>query len=221
MDNSPNKNSHTRNSINDRMQNFFTPNSIQPKNMETMGNHGLDNEYYNYKPENPNPTQRNEVQQKTDFKTDINERLSMINDTTIQNRRRLPFNNNIRDYQITVGSKRDDFNERLSNYSLLSGNMVAPVEQQINNNQNGFHSNFKEDHNNRLQELSPLSRNMGLPVTNQVPNQKEVMNNIQTRDGFVDSYSNDMGNYQFLDDVPQLNTQHMKPMDSRQNFNFH
>ena len=36
MDNTSNKNSHTRNSINDRMQNFFTPNSIQPKNMETM-----------------------------------------------------------------------------------------------------------------------------------------------------------------------------------------
>ena len=218
MDNSNSKNSHTRNSINDRMQNFFTPNSIQPKNMESMGNHGLDNEYYSYKPE---PTvQRNETQQKSDFKSDINNRLNMINDASIQNRRRLPFNNNIRDYQITVDNKRDDFNERISNYSLLSGNMVAPVEHQITNSELGFHSNFKDDHNSRLQELSPLSRNMGLPVNNNVPNQKEVMNNIQTRDGFIESYSNDMGNYQYLDSVPQLNTQHMKPMDSRQNFNF-
>ena len=85
MDNTSNKNSHTRKNINDRMQNFFTPNSIQPKNMMSQQkNLDLDNEYYNYKPENTNPTQRNEVQQKTDFKTDINERLSMINDTTIQ-----------------------------------------------------------------------------------------------------------------------------------------
>ena len=147
MDNSFNKNSETRNSINDRMQNFFSPNSIKPKNMESMGSHGLDNEYYNYKPE---PTQqRTENLQKNDFKSDINERLSMINDASIQNRRRLPFNNNIRDYQITVDNKRDAFNERISNYSLLSGNMVAPVEHQINNNENGFHANFKEDHNNR------------------------------------------------------------------------
>ena len=218
MDNSSNKNSQTRNSINDRMQNFFAPNSIQPQNMQNMGSHGLDNDYYNYKPQ---PTQqRQEVLQKSDFKSDINDRLNMINDASIQNRRRLPFNNNIRDYQITVDNKRDAFNERISNYSLLSGNMVAPVEQQIQNNELGFHSNFKDDHNSRLQELSPLSRNMGLPVNKEVPNQKEVMNNIQTRDGFVESYSNEMGNYQYLDTVPELNTEHMKPMDSRQNFSF-
>ena len=145
----------------------------------------------------------------------------MINDASIQNRRRLPFNNNIRDYQITVDNKRDAFNERISNYSLLSGNMVAPVEHQINNNENGFHANFKEDHNNRLQELSPLSRNMGLPVNNKIPNQKEVMEKIQTRDGFIESYSNDLDNYQFLDNTPELNTEHFKPMDSRQKFSFH
>ena len=50
MDNSFNKSSQIRNSINDRTQNFFTPSTIQPKNMENMGSHGLDNEYYNYKP---------------------------------------------------------------------------------------------------------------------------------------------------------------------------
>lgn len=217
MDNS-NKNSQSRNSINDRMQNFFTPNSIEPKNMESIGNRGLDSEYYNYKPE---PSiQRNQPQQKSDFKSDINNRLNMINDASIQNRRRLPFNNNIRDYHLTVDNKRDDFNERISNYSLLSGNMIAPVDHQITNTESGFHSNFKEDHNNRLQELSPLSRNMGIPVNNNIPNKKEVMNNIQTREGFVESYSNEMGNYQYLDSVPELNTHHMKPMDSRQNFNF-
>ena len=218
MDSSPNKNSQSRNNINDRMQSFFQPNSIKPQNMQDINSHGLDNEYYSYKPE-PNQ-QRQEVLQKSDFKSDINNRLNMMNDISIQNRRRLPFNNNIRDYQITVDSKRDDFNERISSYSLLSGNMVAPIEQQIQNNEMGFHKNFKDDHNNRLQELSPLARNMGLPVNKEVPNQKEVMNNIQTRDGFVESYSSDMGNYQYLDNVPQLNSEHMKPMDSRQNFSF-
>ena len=145
----------------------------------------------------------------------------MMNDVTIQNRRRLPFNNNIRDYQITVDSKRDAFNERISNYSLLSNNMIAPVENQISNNELGFHTNFKEDHNQRLQELSPLASNMGLPINNSVPNPKQVMQNIQTRDGFVESYSNDMGNYQYVNQVPDLNTEHLKPMDSRQKFSFH
>ena len=70
--------------------------------------------------------------------------------------------------------------------------MVAPVEHQIVNNELGFHSNFKDDHNIRLQELSPLSRNMGLPVNKEIPNQKEVLSNIQTREGFVESYSNDL-----------------------------
>ena len=74
MDNSSNKNSQSRNSINDRMQNFFAPNSIQPQNMQNMGSHGLDNDYYNYKPQ---PTQqRQEVLQKSDFKSDINDRLN-------------------------------------------------------------------------------------------------------------------------------------------------
>ena len=144
----------------------------------------------------------------------------MMNDYTLHNRRKLPFNNNIRDSQITVDNKRDSFNERISNYSLLSNNMVCPMEQQINNN-SGFHSSFKEDNNQRFQELSPLSKNMGLPVNKNLPNKKKVMENIQTRDGFIESYSNDIDKYQFIDNIGELNTEHLKPMDSRQKFSFH
>ena len=65
MDNSSNKNSQSRNNINDRMQSFFQPNSIKPQNMQDINSHGLDNEYYNYKPE---PSQqRQEVLQKSDL----------------------------------------------------------------------------------------------------------------------------------------------------------
>ena len=220
MDNNSIKSSKSRDNINNRMQGFMVPNNIEPKNMFPNSNHGIDKDYYNYKPETSNQ-QRSDTLQKSDFKNDINERLTMMNDVTIQNRRRLPFNNNIRDYQITVDSKRDAFNERISNYSLLSNNMIAPVENQISNNELGFHTNFKEDHNQRLQELSPLASNMGLPINNSVPNPKQVMQNIQTRDGFVESYSNDMGNYQYVNQVPDLNTEHLKPMDSRQKFSFH
>lgn len=216
-----NKNSQSRNNINDRMQNFLVPNNITPQNMmsQQQNTMSLDNDYYNYKPTETTPN-RMENFQKSDFKNDINQRLSMVNDTSIQNRRRLPFNNNIRDYQITVDSKRDDFNERISNYSLLSSNMMGPVGQQISSNENSFHSNFKEDTNRRLQELSPLASNIGLPINNTIPNQQQVMQNIQSRDGFVESYSNEMGNYQFIDNVPQLNTEHIKPVDSRQKFSF-
>ena len=166
----------------------------------TKGNHGLDNEYYNYKPE---PTvQRNETQQKSDFKSDINNRLNMINDTSIQNRRRLPFNNNIRDYQITVDNKRDDFNERISNYSLLVVIWLHLLNIKSQTSELGFHSNFKDDHNSRLQELISIIKKYGsYLLIIEIPNQKEVMNNIQTRDGFVESYSNEMGNYQYLDSM--------------------
>ena len=54
------------------------------------------------------------------FKNDINERMNTINDMTVDNMRRLPLNNNIRDSQITTGSKRDQFNERLSNFLMLN-----------------------------------------------------------------------------------------------------
>lgn len=221
MDNSNVRDSKSRNSINDRMQNFFVPQSINPQNMSSTG---LDSDYYSYKPNNTEQYKFQTIQ-KSDFKNDINERMNIITDMTTENMRRLPFNNNIRDYQITMDSKRDQFNERISNYSLLSSNMVAPVERQVSSSNNlSFHSNFKEDHNSRMQELSPLSRNMGLPVNKEVPNQKEVMEKIRTGEHTnqynIQSYSNTMDTYEFLDDVQELPVNEIKPMDSRQQFNF-
>ena len=31
---------------------------------------------------------------------------------------KLPFHNNIRDYTVTLDSKKDEFNDRLSNYNI-------------------------------------------------------------------------------------------------------
>ena len=220
MDNSNIRDSKSRNSINDRMQNFFVPQTINPQNMSSTN---LDSDYYSYK-SHENVNDKFETIQKSDFKNDINERMSMITDMTTENMRRLPFNNNIRDYQVTMDSKRDQFNERISNYSLLSNNMVAPIDRQVSSNNLNFHSNFKEDHNSRMQELSPLSRNMGLPITKEVPNQKEVMEKIKTGEHVseynIQSYSNTMDTYEFLDDVPDIPVNNIKPMDSRQQFNF-
>ena len=220
MDNSNIRDSKSRNSINDRMQNFFVPQTINPQNMSSTN---LDSDYYSYKPSDSSNDRLQPIQ-KSDFKNDINERMNMITDMTTENMRRLPFNNNIRDYQVTMDSKRDQFNERISNYSLLSNNMVAPIERQVSSNNLNFHSNFKEDHNSRMQELSPLSRNMGLPITKEVPNQKEVMEKIKTGEHVseynIQSYSNTMDTYEFLDDVPGIPVSNIKPMDSRQQFNF-
>ena len=214
MNNHTGKDIQSRDHINHRMQNFYVK-----SNKDQNGN--LDSDYFNYK--NSNSKVEYNTIQKTDFKNDINERLSQFNDMSIDNMRRLPLNNNIRDYQITVDSKRDQFNERMSNYSLLSSNMVAPLNTSSEQNNIGFHTNFKEDHNKRLQELSPLSRNMGLPVNKEVPNKKEVMEKIKTGDygSFnVDYYSGNSNNYEFLDEVQEIQVSNFKPIDTRQNFNF-
>ena len=218
------KSKEMRNNINERMQNFYIGNNTNPE-PKVFDTNNLDSDYYSYKPHTAsNTNDRLQPAQKTDFKNDINERMNMITDMTTENMRRLPFNNNIRDYQITTDSKRDQFNERMSNYSLLSNNMVAPVDRQVSSNNLNFHSNFKEDNNSRMQELSPLSRNMGLPISKEVPNQKEVMEKIrtgeQTNEYNIQSYSNSMDTYEFLDDVSDIPVNEIKPMDSRQQFKF-
>ena len=224
MSNNNQKSKEMRNSINERMQNFYiasadTHTSNPPNNFNSTN---LDSDYYNYKPAGTEEKFQNI--QRNDFKNDINERLNIINDMTVDNMRRLPLNNNIRDSQITTASKRDQFNERLSNYSLLSNNVVASPYKIIDNPNTGFHTSFKEDHNQRLQELSPLSRNMAIPIHKEPENKKEVMEQIKTglpQDSYgIESYSNNMSTYEFLDDVGDLQVNNMMPMDSRQKFNF-
>ena len=65
----------------------------------------------------------------------------------------------------------------------------------------GFHSKFNDDTNKRLDDLSSLSRNMGFNVNKEVPNKKKVMENIQSREGYIESFSNELGNYQYLDNM--------------------
>ena len=135
------KSKEMRNNINERMQNFYIGNNTNPE-PKVFDTNNLDSDYYNYKP--AGPEEKFQSIQRSDFKNDINERLNIINDMTVDNMRRLPLNNNIRDSQIITGSKRDQFNERLSNYSLLRSNMVASPRQIIDNKNTGFHTNFKD-----------------------------------------------------------------------------
>ncbi len=148
-----NKNFESRDSINKKLQNFR---NISVDN-DTNTSNELDNDYYNYKP----IKQKKKILKNSDYKNDINERLNRFNDSSISGRR-LPFNNNIRDYNMSYSTKKDDFNERISNYSMLGKNMNNPF---INENiQESFHSNFKEEINDKFNELSPLSSNMSYPI---------------------------------------------------------
>jgi hypothetical protein len=170
------KDDGARNAINSRMQNFISPNyhtsqgqtSKHYKDDNLLGNN---NKY--------NSTDR------SDFKNDINQRINSFNRMDDIGHKQLPFHNNIRDYTITMDSKKDEFNDRLSNYNHLSSNIKPSVNQQNQFNNLSFHKTFKEDTNKRLEELSPLSRNLGIPFNGtEMPKKPDFGNNIQAN--FVD-----------------------------------
>ena len=100
---------------------------------------------------------------KKTFKNDINQRMNNMTNHDLFYKR-LPLNNNIRDYNITIDTNKDEFNDRLSNYNLLSSNMNPNPENETVLFNSNFHKTFKEDTNKRLEELSPLSCNIGYPI---------------------------------------------------------
>lgn len=157
------KDEESRNDINNRLQNFMTPNYINNSSGTSL-NFNNKEEDFKINDKKFKNIDRN------DFKNDINNRINSFSNQDNFNLRRLPLNNNIRDYGITTDSKKDEFNERLSNYNLLSSNMVPNAEQKNNSYTMGFHTSFKDDLNKRMDELSPLSRNVGLPVHYNFPN---------------------------------------------------
>lgn len=157
------KDEESRNDINNRLQGFMTPNYINNSSGTSLNFNSKEEDFKINDPKFTN-IDRN------DFKNDINNRLNSFSNQDNFNLRRLPLNNNIRDYGITTDSKKDEFNERLSNYNLLSSNMVPNGEQRNNSYTMGFHTSFKDDLNKRMDELSPLSRNVGIPVHYNVPN---------------------------------------------------
>ncbi len=218
------KDDNARQDINSRMNTFFNPHELQ-------GN-------TNYR--NDNLTGNNQQEISTDrryFKNEINERINPFHRMDHLGQKQLPLNNNIRDYTATLDSKKEVFNDRLSNYNRLSSNINTPLSQ-INQNQNmSFHKNFKEESNQRLEQLSPLSRNLGMPFHGTtMPKKPDFGANIQ--DNFIDDkFTNytyeeqfkkkedsetERGNYiknyeklnQKMDGIPQVN------YNSYDNFNY-
>ena len=146
------KDEKSKNDINFRMQHFFDPNLLNSTEYKESKNKIIEND------------EERDKNDRNNFKDQINNRMNVFSNMNDLNQRRLPFNNNIRDYNITVDSNKDQFNERLSNYNHLSSNVIPDVNQQNSFNGTNFHSNFKDETNNRLQELSPLARNTSMPT---------------------------------------------------------
>tara|TARA_B100000123_G_C25726392_1_gene427141 strand:+ start:788 stop:1687 length:900 start_codon:yes stop_codon:yes gene_type:complete len=162
-----------RNDINDRMQGFMTSNYHNPQQQQKV--YKNDNLLGNQNP--------NLVNDKRNFKDDINHRINSFNTMVDIGQKSLPLHNNIRDYNITVGSKKDEFNNRLSNYNYLSSNIKPNIFQSQDICSSKFHSNFKEDNNKRLEQLSPLSRNLGIPFNGtEMPAKPDFGSNIQNND---------------------------------------
>ena len=113
---------------------------------------------------------------KKTFKNDINQRMNNMTNHDLFYKR-LPLNNNIRDYNITIDTNKDEFNNRLNNYNLLSSNMNPNPENETVLFNSNFHKTFKEDTNKRLEELSPLSCNIGYPINK--PKNPDFSQNIE------------------------------------------
>jgi len=236
------KNRETRNEINDRMQGFYVPNNLPQEN-----------EMINYKEMNSKlinrtPNIKNEFDKKS-FKNDINQRMNDISGDSLYYKR-LPMNNNIRDYNITMDSNKDEFNNRLMNYNKLATNITANPSKDNKMMKIGFHNNFKDDTNKRLEDLSPLSCNVGYPLAKpkKLPdfnqnlpksnieysnNKYSSLNDIQIPKNNIpignDSFSS-MGNYESfevsniknndINNLDELNYKRHLPTDTKQNFFF-
>ena len=175
------KDDGARNAINSRLQTFMMPNYNTSQGQETK-KYKNDNLLGDGK-QNPSCDRR-------DFKDDINQRLNSFNRMDDIGHKQLPFHNNIRDYTVTMDSKKDEFNDRLSNYNHLSSNMTPNANKSSDFNNMSFHKKFKDDTNKRLEELSPLSRNMGVPFNGtQMPKKPDFGSNIQNN-SLEDKYSN-------------------------------
>ena len=212
------KDDYARNDINDRLSNFN--NSYIPSNthgQKMKGDNLLGGGVKNYNSPNTNSTQ-----DKSNFKDQINNRMNTFQRNIEIGQRQLPFHNNIRDYTVTVDSKKDMFNNRLSNYNYLSTNIPPEVNQQNKFQNSSFHKTFREDTNKRLEELSPLSRNLGLPMNGVEPPSVPDFNQNLPEDNMDSAYSHYNYQKQFQEnstevDNPEVYIKNYESMTSNEN----
>lgn len=219
------KNRDTRNDINNRMQGFYGPESPESKKSNLVNYKELNSKLINNIQQEPVSISNNNNYDKKTFKNDINQRMNNISGDELFFKR-LPLNNNIRDYNITVDTNKDEFNNRLMNYNSLASNIKPNPEEETKLFSSGFHNNFKDDTNKRLEELSPLSSNVGYPINK--PKNPDFSLNIEPEGNIT---YNQYGNYQnnsennnnLTDNVNKLEDLNYKrhyPADTKQQFFF-
>lgn len=216
------KDETTRNDINHRLQDFNQNVFLQGNNTAYSNDNLLGNQ-------NPKRT-IDDSSDKSKFQDQINNRIDTFSRNLEIGQRQLPFHNNIRDYNITVDSKKDEFNNRLSNYNYLSSNIPPQIQNQNGNqfNQISFHKNFRDDTNKRLEDLSPLSRNMGLPSNGTEPPPVPDFNQNLPQDNMDSTYSNYDYEKQFVKPEESQkeqssyikNYQSMNPYEDTQNIKY-
>jgi hypothetical protein len=220
------KNKDTRNDINSRMQGFYGEESPESKKSNLINYKDLNSKLINnIQEEQANkPNNNNYNLDKKTFKNDINKRMNNISGDELFFKR-LPLNNNIRDYNITVDTNKDEFNTRLMNYNSLASNVNPNPEDENKIFTAGFHNKFKDDTNKRLEELSPLSSNVGYPINK--PKNPDFSVNLEPSGNI--SY-NQYGNYQNVSEnnnlsdnvnkLEDLNYKRHYPADTKQQFFF-
>lgn len=209
------KNRNVRNDINSRMENL-NKNFINYKEMNNKLIKG-------YTEEIPQNQANSFTYDKKTFKNDINTRMNNISGDELFFKR-LPLNNSIRDYNVTIDTNKDEFNNRLMNYNSLSSNMTPNPEEETKLFTSGFHNNFKDDTNKRLEELSPLACNVGFPINKPKKPPDFGKNLIPEASISYNQYGNFQNyNEQKTDNINKLEDLQYKrhlPSDTKQQFFF-
>tara|TARA_A100001015_G_scaffold260185_1_gene304703 strand:+ start:676 stop:1374 length:699 start_codon:yes stop_codon:yes gene_type:complete len=157
------------------------------------------------------------------YKNQINDRITNFTNSGI-NLKKLPMNNNIRDYSVHIESKKEEFNDKLLNYNLLSSAIQSqPMEDNKIYNM-GFHSKFKEDNNERFEQFSPLSCNVGFPIykPDKTPDFTQSLepSGYSNFDNFQNFQTNKIEQEYNLNKTRELNYERQMPVDTNQHFNF-
>ena len=188
--------------------------------LDIINNVNKGNYNKNYNPNYVEKQNNNSVDTKV-FKNQINDRITDFTNSGI-NLKKLPMNNNIRDYSVHIESKKEEFNDKLLNYNLLSSAIQSkPMEDNKIYNM-GFHSKFKEDNNERFEQFSPLSCNVGFPIhkPDKTPDFSQSLepSGYSNFSNFQNLQTNKIE--QNINNTRELNYKRQMPVDTNQHFNF-
>ena len=240
------KSDHTRNDINSRINKFRSQNNPYSmnfdKNIDSMENFEKINEEMNKNPDLDiinNVSKKNQnsdyfdynsnIVEKTDnhrfdkkgFKNQMNDRMCNLTNVEV-NFDQEPINHSIRNFNIQIEPKKEEFNDKMFNYSLLGNTKPS---QTLNENKifnMGFQSRFTDDINKRLEQLSPLQRNTTIPI-HKPDNQQDFGQSVEKKYNSNNYQKNQIENIRLNNDINKnidLRYERHIPVDTKQHFNF-